>query len=234
MNRSGIRQNSMKSKIADKRTYLSSLVRELSKKWPDNRTVNIVCHGHSVPSGYFNTPTVRTFDSYPHLLHKGLKKRFPFAVINSIVTAIGGENSMRGAQRFEKEVLCHRPNLITIDYGLNDRGIGLEKARDAWQYMIKETLGRGIKVILLTPTWDISILDRKSRKDWMLLQAHTRQIRLLAKHFGVGLVDSFSIFGAHIEKHPSVKALLSWQNHPNRNGHMLVAKELLKWFLQAS
>ncbi|MEK5235702.1 hypothetical protein NST99_08380 [Paenibacillus sp. FSL L8-0470] len=32
------------------------------------RTLNIVCHGHSVPSGYFATPIVDTFHAYPHLL----------------------------------------------------------------------------------------------------------------------------------------------------------------------
>lgn len=37
--------------------YLSPIIDELAKRWPDNRTVNIVCHGHSVPSGYFATPS---------------------------------------------------------------------------------------------------------------------------------------------------------------------------------
>lgn len=38
--------------IADKRAYLSSVTEALKRQWPDNRTVNIVCHGHSVPAGY--------------------------------------------------------------------------------------------------------------------------------------------------------------------------------------
>ena len=83
---------------ANKQTYLASICEILRQHWPDNRTVNIVCHGHSVPAGYFATPRVDTFHAYPHLLHRGLKERYPFAVINVIVTAIGGENSeMRNA-----------------------------------------------------------------------------------------------------------------------------------------
>ena len=78
-------------------TYLSGVVTELTRQWPANRTVNIVCHGHSVPAGYFRTPVVDTFNAYPHLLHRGLKERFPYAVVNVIVTAIGGENSESGA-----------------------------------------------------------------------------------------------------------------------------------------
>lgn len=38
---------------------------ELQKKWPDNRTVNLVFHGHSVPSGYANTPNVKNASSLP-------------------------------------------------------------------------------------------------------------------------------------------------------------------------
>src|SRR3954453_4525562 len=99
--------------------YFQRVIEQLRMQYPNNRIINIVCHGHSVPAGYFKTPEVRTFDSYPHLMHVGLAERFPHAVINVIVTAIGGENAVSGARRFEADVLAHRPDLITIDYALN-------------------------------------------------------------------------------------------------------------------
>src|ERR1700759_4096930 len=74
-------------------TYLRDVREALEKKWPANRTINLVFHGHSVPAGYFRTPDVRTFEAYPCLVGVGLKKLYPYAVINIIVTAIGGENS---------------------------------------------------------------------------------------------------------------------------------------------
>lgn len=79
--------------IADRSSYLSDVCKALRTHWPANRTVNIVFHGHSVPAGYFATPMVDSMNAYPHLLHAGLKQRFPFAVLNVIVTAIGGEHS---------------------------------------------------------------------------------------------------------------------------------------------
>ena len=108
-------QNSATPAIADERTYLADVCAELSKSWPANRTVNIVCHGHSVPAGYAKTPAVQTFDAYPFLLHRGLNERFPHAVVNVIVTAIGGENSEQGAKRFARDVLSMRPDVVTID-----------------------------------------------------------------------------------------------------------------------
>lgn len=130
---------------ANRADYLAGVVEMLKQHWPDNRTVNIVCHGHSVPAGYFATPVVDTFNAYPHLLHWMLKQRFPFAVINVIVTAVGGENSESGAERLNAEVFCHRPDVLTVDYGLNDRGIGLERAEAAWRSIIERALERDIK-----------------------------------------------------------------------------------------
>lgn len=213
--------------VANSADYLAATISVLKTDWPRNRTVNIICHGHSVPAGYFKTPVVRRFESYPHLLHVGLTDRFPHAVINVIVTAIGGENSEQGAKRFANDVLPLRPDVITIDYALNDRRLGLEKARAAWVEMIKSAQSKGIKVILLTPTPDVSSnLDAPQDP----LNLHAAQIRALASEFKVGLVDSLEAFRKEIKQGSALNDLLSQSNHPNKKGHQLVAKELLLWF----
>jgi lysophospholipase L1-like esterase len=216
--------------IADRHTYLRDVVNVLLAQWPSNRTVNIVCHGHSVPAGYFATPMVDTFNAYPELLHRDLKHRFPFAVINVIVTAIGGEDSPRGAGRFETEVLCHRPDVVTIDYGLNDRGAGLPAAETAWRSMIEACWARQVKVLLLTPTWDNTGVVDRDGEAWRDLARHSEQIRCLAAEYETGLVDSFAAFQAYVAARGDPTDLLSWSNHPNRRGHELVARELLRWF----
>jgi acyl-CoA thioesterase-1 len=33
--------------------YLKDFKEQLELKWPKNKTMNVVFHGHSVPSGYF-------------------------------------------------------------------------------------------------------------------------------------------------------------------------------------
>lgn len=211
-------------------TYLIDVVREMTKAWPANRAVNIVCHGHSVPAGYFATPVVDSLSAYPHQLLVGLKERFAFSVVNVIVTAIGGENAEQGAARFESEVLCHRPDVLTIDYALNDRQLGLARAEAAWRKMISAALARGVKVILLTPTHDVLSLRRNEPMWAEELARHAEQVRRLAAEYQVGLVDSYAAFNAYITGGGHVLDLLSHINHPNRLGHQLVARELLRWF----
>ncbi len=72
-----------------------------------------------------------------------------------IVTEIGGENAESGAARFAADVLCYKPDVVTIDYALNDRQLGLARAEQAWRSMIEAAVAKDIKVILLTPTHDI-------------------------------------------------------------------------------
>lgn len=207
--------------------YLVPVVTELERAWPKNRTVNIVAHGHSVPAGYFRTPTVDTFNAYPALLHRALKARFPLAVVNVIVTAIGGENSLQGAARFERDVLTHRPDVVLLDYALNDRGPGLVAARAAWVSMIEKAQGAGVKVVLLTPTGDTraKLMDPADS-----LHQHAAQIRALAAEYHLGLVDSLALFQAEVARGTPLDALMSQVNHPNARGHQLVADALLEWF----
>lgn len=212
---------------ANPATYLADIASLLQQRWPKNRTINIVCHGHSVPAGYFKTPVVDTFNAYPHLLHVALKDRFPYAVLNVIVTAIGGEDSESGAKRFERDVLSLRPEVITIDYALNDRRLGLARAETAWRSMIALAKEKGIKVILLTPTADQSAKLNDPNDP---LNQHAEQIRRLAREDGVGLCDSLAAFKVELAKGTPLTDLMSQVNHPNRHGHDLVVTELKKWF----
>jgi hypothetical protein len=102
---------------ADPAFYLRPVIEILKTHWPENRAVNILCHGHSVPAGYFATPRVDSLNTYPYLLRVAL------------------------AERFERHVLTHRPDVVTIDYGLNDRRLGLATARKAWESMIAAARG---------------------------------------------------------------------------------------------
>jgi len=216
-------------KSADFIDYLAPVTNELAKRWPDNKTINIVCHGHSVPAGYFATPFVNTFESYPHLLHKILKERFPFAVINIIVTAIGGEHSADGLERFESEALNHNPSVITIDYALNDRRIGEGTAKAAWENMIKKAVSRGVKIILLTPSWDNSYYAQD--ENWRKIEAHAEQIRVLAEKYEIGLADAFMRFKDYVKNDCDLASLMSHVNHPSATGHKLIAEEIAKFFI---
>jgi len=209
--------------------YLSEVKKEFIKEWPNNRTINLVFHGHSVPAGYFKTPTVNTFDSYPFQVLKQLKAKYPFAVINAINTSIGGETSVSGQKRFEAEVLNHKPDILFIDYALNDRSVGLEDSKKAWEKMIERAKQEGIKIILLTPSPDLGVnLSNKDNE----LEQHSNQIKDLSKKYNIGLADSYSRFKQIKADCDCINDYMSQINHPNAKGHSVITDEIMKYFVE--
>ncbi len=112
---------------------------------------------------------------------------------------------------------------------LNDHGIGLEKARASWSSMVAAGKKAGVKLILLTPTADKTQDQGYKAEDKLRLGEHAGQIHRLAAENGIGLADSFAAFQQYAES-GDLSDLLSWANHPNRRGHELVAREILRWF----
>ena len=213
--------------IADPANYLSDIKTELNKQWPKNRTIKLAFHGHSVPAGYYKTPVVNPFGAYPLMLLKELKELYPYAVISVINTSIGGENSISGAARFDRDVLVHKPDVLFIDYSLNDRGAGLEKSREAWESMIRKALDENIKVILFTPSPD-------TRKDILApdceLEQHANQVKSLAEEYEIGLVDSYKLFKDKVIAGDSLSCYMASVVHPNEKGHQLIVEEIMMFF----
>ena len=220
-------QSNAQNEIANPSTYLNDIKTDLAKEWPNNRTINLVFHGHSVPAGYFKTPVVNTLESYPYLVLKELKSIYPYAVINIINTSIGGENSISGEKRFRSDVLIHKPDLLFIDYALNDRGMGLDKSYKAWSLMINKALKEKIKIILLTPSPDqrVNILMTNNE-----LEQYAEQIKRLSKEKGIGLIDSYQLFKNQLVLGDSISHYMSQVNHPNKEGHQLISNEIIKYF----
>ena len=212
--------------VAEAGKYLDSIKHELTIQWPKNRMINLVFHGHSVPAGYGDRHEVNTLQSYPNLMLKSLKEKYPYAVINVIVTAIGGENSIKGQMRFDSDVLVHKPDVLFIDYALNDRFSDLAKVKEAWEKMIKAALEKKIKVILLTPSPDqrIEINDAANP-----LEPYIAMIKSLAETYKTGLADPNAKF-KEVAAQGKLKEVMASVNHPNEAGHMLIVKELLPYF----
>lgn len=215
---------------ADKKEYLKQDVQLLQKIWPDNKSYTIACHGHSIVCGYMAENITKPFDAYPHLMHGRLSERFPHSVINVIVTAIGGENSVGGAARFQEDVLCHRPSLVTIDYGRNDMFLTEEQMREAWTSMIVTAKKAGVKVILVTPGADSGVLYYRE-EDRKLSDARMAEIiRELAEQYEVGLADAHEAFECKFRQGHHRSDYAASLNHINRKGHELITDQLMEWF----
>jgi lysophospholipase L1-like esterase len=222
---SGAQEKTPLAETNQEADYLAELKEQLVLVWPKNKTINIVFHGHSVPSGYFRTPLVNTLAAYPHLFLEFIKANYISAVVNCITTSIGGEQSEQGAKRFKDDVLCLKPDLLFIDYALNDRSIGIERTEVAWRSMIQEALEAEIKFVLMTPTPDLKedILDENAP-----LVAHEKMIQKLGKEYKIPVINVYSQFKKMKQSGTDISKYMSQNNHPNELGHQVVLEEIVK------
>ncbi len=97
----------------------------------------------------------------------------------------------------------------------------------AWESMIQKALVQSIKVVLLTPTPDLS---ENILSDDAPLEKFSEMIRMLAKKYHVALVDSYAIFKKLVTDGADLKTYIAQPDHINQDGYQLVANEIGKLF----
>lgn len=141
-----------------------------------------------------------------------------------------------GMDRFEKAVLSHHPDWVTLNFGLNDayqdKGDGtasripLEAFIANLTHFITEIKKINGRVILLTPNPLSSKLEpfRHER-----LKLYKDAVIKLAKSEHVELINSWKVFGKYARKNPGgMEGLMPDGLHPMDTGHTLIADEIVK------
>jgi acyl-CoA thioesterase I len=118
-----------------------------------------------------------------------------------------------------------KPDLLFIDYALNDIKIGLERAEKAWKSMIQEALGANVKLVPMTPTPDLKeeILDENAT-----LTGYAKMIKRLGEAHQIPVVDVNAQFKTLKREEGEISKYMSQNNHPNELGHQVVLKEIVK------
>lgn len=174
----------------------------------------------------------------------------PVKVVNS---GIGGNTTQQAVARFEKDVLQHNPDLVVIQYGINDSAVDVWRDPPATQSrvaleqydanlrkMIRQLKEKQVAVILMTPNslrWIPRMQKLYGKPPYdpadpqgfnVLLKSYAAAVRKIAKEEHVPLVDVYAAFEKY-DKQPNQAAddLLLDGMHPNTKGQRMVADLLL-------
>jgi hypothetical protein len=85
--------------------------------------VNKLKSGTPVRIAFYGESTTRN-GRWPYQLMEGLRQLFPLAIIKSSNIAVSGENSLVGIRRLQDEVLNLQPDLVLVEYMINDTCTG--------------------------------------------------------------------------------------------------------------
>ena len=185
----------------------------------------IVCLGDSVTGVYYHTGGRR---AYPEMLEIAIRKAVPTANVKVINAGISGHSTTEGLARLDRDVLQHKPDLVTISFGLNDMTrLSEEQFGKNVESLVARCREANAQVVLCTPNAVLNTGGRPVEK----LVRYCEKIRETGRTLKVPVCDQFAAGEAFREAFRARDAwawrlTLSDEIHPNMDGHKLMAVEL--------
>jgi len=184
--------------------------------------VSIVAFGDSITAGY----AVRR--GFPSFWKEMLSKKYPDAEVELINAGVSGDTSMDGLARLDYAVLSFEPDLVTINFGINDCVLGflLEEFEANFVEMVRRIrAGPNSEILLLssqpleTPPYDLLVRD------------YYWAIERVAKQMDVGFVDIYRAWMEHVRTGiPLSSLIIPGLDHPSEAGYRIIAEELMRLF----
>lgn len=224
------------------------------------RPVTIACLGDSVTHGCFEIfpdgkggigVACRPDEAYPMMLYREIANYFPFAAPAIINAGVSGDNAHAGLSRLERDVLSYKPDLVIVNFGLNDsmnkdvEG-GLETYDKSMRAIFKKALASGAECLLLTPNYmnkgvspflteplfiDIA-KEAAVVQNTGILTRYVETARKAAEDMAVPVADAYSVWQALEKSGADTDALLSNHiNHPTREMQKIFVQEIMRKLL---
>ena len=187
------------------------------------KPLTIVCLGDSVTGVYYHTGGRR---AYPEMLEVAIKQAIPNANVKVINAGISGHSTDNGLKRLDSDVLMHKPDLVTISFGLNDMTrMSEEQFGKNLETLVARCRDSKAQVVLCTPNSVITTGGRPIEK----LKRYCDVIHQTAQSLKVPVCDQFAAGEAFRAKDAwAFRCILSDEIHPNMDGHKLMAQELCR------
>ena len=189
-------------------------LKNLMKRAAKGESLVIGFLGGSITQGSLSS-TPKT--CYAYLVYEWWKKSFPNAAFSFVNGGIGGTTSHYGGARAWKDVLCYRPDIVTVDFSVND---------DANEFF-EETYEGTLRRLLAAPSAPaVVVLNNVFYDTGKNAQNYHNRI---ADHYGIPHVSIKDTVYPDVESGKIVRADITPDNlHPNDKGHRLVADEICK------
>lgn len=198
------------------------------------KITSIVFTGDSVTDCFReNAETAPYGNGYVNLTIAQLICCFPNKKFNFVNTGISGNRSSDLLERFEKDVINHNPNIVTICIGINDvlrkysNGDGpvdIETYERNVENMINQTLNKTNNIILLSP-----YVVEPNKENPMLADmiAYGQVCEKLSKKYNLKFIDLQKCFNEYL-KDLNFSIIAPDLIHPSIVGHTIISNLALE------
>ncbi|MDA1165227.1 MAG: GDSL-type esterase/lipase family protein [Planctomycetota bacterium] len=183
--------------------------------------VTVVCFGDSVTGVYYHTGSRR---AYTDMLGIALQRVSGSQNLRMVNAGISGNTTVNALSRIDRDVLEHKPDLVTIMFGLNDMTrVPLDDYRANLKAIVEKCRAIGAEVVLATPNNVINSSGRPTDK----LITYCDAVREVGQELDVPVCDSYQRLDA-VRTNDAFdwRLLMSDAIHPNMDGHQRIAEQL--------
>ncbi len=197
------------------------MIRKLNntyKKINSDKKISVVFFGGSVTAGTGATDPKNT--CWRAITGRYLKEKYPSADIKLTNAAIGGTGTGYGMLRMERDVLPAKPDLVFIDFTINDsyQRYTVQESLVYYESILQKLYKSNPYIdIVMTFITDRGVLENGSR----FIDAHKQ----LAEHYGIPTIDFADALKRELDitgNSPDVY-LTDWA-HPNDRGYDLYSR----------
>lgn len=187
---------------------------------------------------------------YVWLLQRYLEALYPNRKIEIINAGISGHKSTDMQARFQRDVIDQKPDLVTINVGVNDvwssffdfqtqqlhpegnlpAGVPLPIYRQKLTEMVKAAKTAGIRTVLLSPTPIREVLDGPENRRLIEYIAAMREVATENDCLFIDLNTPFREVIATYQKHAgrTLNLLAGDGVHPNKAGYRIMTYTILR------
>lgn len=193
------------------------------KKLLSGQPVKVVCFGDSVTGTYYHTGSRR---AYTDMLGIALQRVSGRSNVEMINAGISGHTTVNALARIDRDVLAHKPDLVTVMFGLNDMTrVPLEDYRANLKTIVRKCRDIGAEVVLATPN---NVVDTSGRPTAKLV-TYCDIVRQVGSELEVPVCDVYQqLSGLRAIEPFEWRLLMSDAIHPNMAGHQRIAEQLAR------
>jgi lysophospholipase L1-like esterase len=203
---------------------------EFDRRARAGEALSVVFLGGSLTWGAAATDPMQT--SYRALVGRRLREFYDNYRITSHDAAIGGTGSHLGIFRLERDVLRHKPDLVFVEFAVNDHPFAVHPGRlAAYEAIVRRLVLAGIPVVqgLLAVRQD---MPEKPKEPRVLDPEHKK----ISQAYHTGLGDAVTLMRAKVASGEVRAEDLWWPfdgTHPNDRGYALYAEAMWQALRQA-
>jgi lysophospholipase L1-like esterase len=200
--------------------------------------LNKLKSGKPVTIAYFGGSITEAGNGWREQSTAWLQAQYPKAKINSVNAAIGGTGSDLGVFRLRQHVLVHRPDLVFVEFAVNDSKKQPEEIYKAMEGIVRQIWQENIQtdicfVYTLMADMAPTLQEGKFPQAASAMERVADYYQIPSVHMGLEIVklekEGKLIFKGKPEEHPDQLVFSGDNVHPySQTGHRLYTEALVR------